>query len=209
MIAVWLSAPPSTVAKAAMRRGSISAVSAGDSSSARITVPSGRLLDRGIRRLGEVAHQPRADDADIVDPRREIGIAHLGEALGNLRDLVHHRALGIDALALDPPLGAAHEARIAEHVEMRIEQIADFLLRRAGEVVGLGLQLAQLLGRERDRRGKALELGFDLILVEAIFGHGDIVVGHEDRTDRDAGRDAEAFEPPLGLHRFRTRRSRR
>ncbi len=169
----------------------------------------GQRLDRGVRRLGEIAHQARADDADIVDPRREIGIAHLGEARRDLRDLVHHRALGIDALGLDPPLGAAHEARIAEHVKMRVEQIADLFLRRARQGVGLGFQLAQLLGRERDGGGEALELGLDLVLVETVFGNGDIVVGDEDRTDRDAGRDAEAFEPPLGFHRLRTRRSRR
>ncbi len=201
MIAVWLSAPPSTVAESGdtarihQRRIRRRQLLGQDHRT------FGQALDRGVRRLRQVAHQPRADDADIIDPRRKIGIAHLGEARRDLRDLVHHRALGVDALALDPPLGAAHKARIAEHVEMRVEQIADFFLRRAGQGVGLGLELAQLLGRERDRRREALELGLDLIFVEVIFGDGDVVIGHKNRTDRDAGRDAETFEPPLGLHR--------
>ena len=44
MIAVWLSAPPSTLAKPPTSRGSISAVSAGVISSARITDPAGIAL---------------------------------------------------------------------------------------------------------------------------------------------------------------------
>ncbi len=44
MIAVWPSAPPSTVAKPAMRRGSRSAVSAGLNSSAISTEPLGEAV---------------------------------------------------------------------------------------------------------------------------------------------------------------------
>ena len=76
-----------------------------------------QILDRGVGRLGEIAHQARADDADIVDARRQISVAHLGKTLGDLGDLVHDGALSIDALGLDATLDAAHEARIREHVQ--------------------------------------------------------------------------------------------
>ncbi len=73
----------------------------------------------------QVADQPRADDADVLGPRREIRVAHRGKAAGDLVDLELDGALGIDALAADALAGTAHQARIRQHRDMRVEQVAD------------------------------------------------------------------------------------
>ena len=72
------------------------------------TLGDGRVGD--IRFFDQVADQARADDADVLDPRGQIGVAHRGEALGDLVDLDLHGALGIDPRPADALADAAHEA---------------------------------------------------------------------------------------------------
>ncbi len=98
MIAVWLSAPPNTRRKAgdALRvhqRGVGRGQLVGEDDRAL-----GHARIGGIGLLDQVADQPRADDADVLGARREIGVAHRGKAAGDLVDLELDRALGVDAL---------------------------------------------------------------------------------------------------------------
>src|SRR5262249_15421385 len=135
MIAVWLSAPPSAVAKPATRRGSMRAMSAGVRSSARMTVPSGRVSTPSHRLLDEVALQSPADDADIVEAGGEIGIAHRCEALSDAVDLGLYRSFGVAPLLADTRFDAAYEARARQHREVGIEQEAHLLGRGVGQVL--------------------------------------------------------------------------
>src|ERR1700752_1656884 len=67
-----------------------------------------RIGDVGL--LDQIADEPRADDADVLDARRQVGVAHAGKALGNLVDLELHGSLGVDPRARDTPFEAADAA---------------------------------------------------------------------------------------------------
>jgi hypothetical protein len=114
-----------------------------------------------VRLLHEVADQPGSDDANILDPRREIGVAHLGEALGDRLDLEFDGALGVDLGIGDALVDAAHETRIRQHREMRVEQIANLVGGGTGQRGGARLQLAKLPLRIGDSVGEARSLGTD------------------------------------------------
>ncbi len=151
------------------------------------------------RRIGDkrlfqqIADQPGADDADIVNARREIGILHRREGLADLLDLEFDRALGIDPGPGDALLDAADQARIGQHREMGIEQKADLLGGRSGQRRGTRFQLAQLLDRDGDRFGKA-----GPFVVDRRFGDPTLAdrqfaaVADIGGTDRDPRRDTDA-----------------
>jgi len=142
------------------------------------------------RRLGQVADQPLADHPDIVEPGREIGIAHAGEALADPGDLGLDRPFGVAPLLGDALIDAAHQARVREHGEMRIEQVAHLLGGGFRQGLRLGLELAQLLHRGRDGGGKARVLGLALVGRDMILGNRGIeMVADMRRPDGDAGRD--------------------
>src|SRR5438552_19149114 len=54
-----------------------------------------------IRLLAQISDEARTDDPDVLDPCREIGIAHGGEAFRDLIDLDLHSTFGIDARSHD------------------------------------------------------------------------------------------------------------
>ena len=121
----------------------------------------GRIGD--VRLLDQIADEPRADDPDVLDPRRQIGIAHRGEALGDLVDLDLDRALGID-----PRLARCAGRRRGRGASSTASRDA----RRAGSrplrrrirasAEALVFSLRSCLQRNRDRLGKTAALGFDL-----------------------------------------------
>ena len=149
-----------------------------------------RIGDVGL--FDQVADEPRADDPDILDPRRQIRVAHRGEALRDLVDLDLDRALGVDPGPANPLVDAAHQARVRQHRHVCIEQVADLLGGGFGKVGGLGFELAQLFQRDRHRFGEAAAFGVDL-------GFGDMALMHRklaavadiSRPDGDPRRHAE------------------
>ena len=99
----------------------------------------------------------------------------------------------------DALVDAADEARVRQHREMRVEQVADLLGRGAGQSRGFGLQLAQLLQRDRNGLGEAVALGFDLGLRDVALVHRKIAaLADMGRADGDPRRDAEARQPLFG-----------
>ena len=100
----------------------------------------GEVGKRLERHFHEGAQQPIADIAHILYPGRQIVVLHVGEGLGNPRQLVGHRRLGVDGVPGDAPVDPAHQARTAEHQGVSVEQVAEFLGRVSsfvGFVVGL------------------------------------------------------------------------
>ncbi len=152
----------------------------------------------GVGLFDQVADQPRADDADVLGPRREIGVAHRGKAARDLVDFELDGALGVDALMADPLAGAAHQARVRQHRDMRVEQVADLLGGGFGEAGSLGLELAQLFERGVDRLGKAGALGLDLGLGDvALMDREVAALDQVSGADGDARRHAEAGQALL------------
>ena len=155
-----------------------------------------RIGDIGF--LQEVANEPRADHPDVVDARRQIRIGHRREGLGDLLDLELDRALGVDAAAGDALVNAAHEARIGQHREMGIEDIADLVGSRSGERGGARLQLAQLLHRNRDGFAKAGALGFDRGFGDPALADRQLAaIADIGGPDRDPRRYADPRQPQL------------
>ena len=201
MIAVWLSAPPSTVAKPAIVAGSISAVSAGVSSSATTIVPSRQMREGREGRLGQVADQPGADLADIVGARREIGVVDRREFLGDRGDLRLDRGFGIDAVARR--CGSRRRARTREpesicrcaSSRMPISSAAG-----AGSPRGLGFSLRICFRAEATASAKracsASTWSASIVVLGHLDGAGLDEMG---RADGDAGRDAEARRRPARL----------
>jgi len=156
-----------------------------------------------VRLFDQIADEPGSDDPDVIDPGREIGIAHCRKSLSNLIDFELDRTLRIDARLGDAQIDAAHQTRVRQHRKVRIEKIADLLgggFRQAGR---LGLELAQLAQRNRDRLGKAAALPFDLGFREMPLADRDLpALGEMRGTDGDARRNPEAGQPPLGGYRL-------
>jgi len=86
-----------------------------------------------MRPMQQVADHPGADDADILDARREIGVAHPGKGFADLVDLDLDGALGVDMHSGDALVDASYQTRIAQHREVGVEQKADLLGRRTGQ----------------------------------------------------------------------------
>jgi hypothetical protein len=151
-----------------------------------------------IRFFDQVANEPRADDADVLDPRRQIGVAHRREAFGDLVDLDLDGALGVDPGAADALVDAAHQPRVRQHRHMRVEQVADFLGGGFRESGSFGLELAQLLQRNLDRLAKASALGLDFALGNVNLVNRKIpAVADVGRPDGDPRRHADAGQPAL------------
>ncbi len=97
MMAVWPSAPPSSVATPATRAGSISAASAGVSHSATRIGARRQSGEGAERRPGQVADQPARDLLHLVRPalagRQVVGV-HAAQGRGDRLRLVRHRLLG-------------------------------------------------------------------------------------------------------------------
>ena len=158
--------------------------------------------DAGKRHIGffdQVADQPGADHADILDPRRQIGVAHRRKALGDLVDLDLDGALGIDPRPVDALADAAHQARIGQHRHMGVEQIADLLGGGFGQAGGFGLELAQLLQRHRHRLGEAVALGLDPGIGDVAFMDRKIAaLADIGRSDGDPRRHSEPGQSLFG-----------
>src|SRR5258708_30131640 len=72
---------------------------------------------------------------------------------------------------------------------MRVEQIAHLLGRGVGQALGLALELAQLLDRDRDGGGEAGALLVDGIRLDAVLGNRLIeMVADMGGADGDSGR---------------------
>ncbi len=149
--------------------------------------------ERPIGGLGQIAHQPAADLANVFDAGRQIGVVHGGEPLDDLVDLALHRGFGVDSVLADAVLDAAHQPRAIEHLLIGFQQIAQLLAGRSGHVLGLVLQLGDLSLRRRHRFGEAPPLAVHLLAQDPIFRHGDMggVVPMGD-ADGDPRTDAEA-----------------
>ena len=156
-----------------------------------------RISDVGL--FDQVADESFANHPDVFDPRRQIGVAHRCEALGNLVDLDLDGTLGVDPGPCDALVDAAHEARIRQHREVRVEQVADLLGGGFGQPRGFRLELAQLAQGDRHRLGKPTAFGVDLGLREVALADREIAaLGDMSGSDGDPGRHAQALQSALG-----------
>ncbi len=145
---------------------------------------SGKRLEGPFR---EIADEPHADDADIVEARREVIVAHGGKALADGGDLGLDRPFGVASLAGDTLVDAAHQPRVRQHREMGIEQVAHLLRGGRRQALRLAFKLAQLLDRDGEGRGEAGALLIHLRLGDDVFGHCLIeMIADMRRADGDA-----------------------
>ena len=93
------------------------------------------LAERFQRLAHQVADDAVADVAHVLDPGGDIGVVHGLEGMDDIGQGFLHGRFGVQALFLNQVLGAAHQARILQHVQIGIEQELHF----AGQGVFLGL----------------------------------------------------------------------
>ena len=167
-------------------------------------VRHGGIGDVGL--LDQIADQPRADDPDVLDPRRQVGIAHRREALGDFVDLDLHRALGVDPGAGNALVDAADEARVRQHGKVGIEKVAHFLGGGAGQPRGFRLHLLKLFQRVRHGLGEAVSLGFDFALRDVVLSYRKIAALDDmSRADGNSGGNGEARQSLFGAAALRRR----
>ena len=120
------------------------------------------------------------------------------EGLADGDDLVMNGGFGVERILGDPVLGTADQPRIAQHLEISLEQIAEILGCSCGERAGTFLkpmpEPRQLAPRADDGGAQALLFRFNLRVRQAVLGHPHLAglkdIGH---THADARRYAEAL----------------
>ena len=158
----------------------------------------GQLRECLVGRVGQAPHEALADLADILHPGGEVDVARPGEVLHDPGDFGLDGGFRVQTIIGDARVDAAHEARIAQHVHVGVEQVAELLGRRIGQDGGLLLELLELLPRAPKRIGEAQALGLPLTLGDVVFGHLEhAALAHMGRADGDAGRYAEAVGQAL------------
>jgi hypothetical protein len=100
-----------------------------------------QVLEGAPRRLGKVAHETRAHLAYVLDALGEIGILHRLEGFRDRLGFGAHGGFGRREILHDALLHTAHEARLGQHLHVRVEQVTEFLGRRRRQSGCLLLQL--------------------------------------------------------------------
>ncbi len=210
MMAVWPSAPPSSVAKPATRAGSIRAASAGRNVSATRMAPCGRAAKlrnpdwvrlrsrrRPVSRISSARRWRDSTSSRRAGDGRQHG---LGQGL----DLVQHRGLGGDVGFGDAPARLAQQPGGAEHLQVGVDQRRDLVLAVLRQHGQPGAQLAQLAARFLHGRFQPGELRLDGVRAHGGARDLDLRLARRiDLADGDARADRYADQDPFRVGRRR------
>ena len=151
------------------------------------------------RRSSQLLQQTIADFANIVDPGSEVGILHRTKGRADRLDLGLDSGLGVQMILDDPVCRATDESRVAQHLQIGIQQVADVLGGKLwlhlGAVLEFRAQPAELAAGADDGVTQALTLGINLRGGDTIFRHANLpIVEDERKADADTRRHTEPFD---------------